>query len=92
MSAPFRKEGAQNVRATGSMVNSINKACDLADLQRSGIARAFLLRTWRTDDGDPVFCGGRSDSEVQLRNGLMLIKDPGGVRKTAHNASELAIS
>ena len=39
-----------------------------------------------------IWIGGRSDSEVQLRNGLMLIKDPGGVRKTAHNASELAIS
>ena len=39
-----------------------------------------------------IWIGGRSDSEVQLRNGLMFIKDPGGVRKTAHNASELAIS
>ena len=29
------------------------------------------------------------DSEVQLRNGLMLIKDPERVSKTAHNASEL---
>ncbi|CAE7786128.1 unnamed protein product [Symbiodinium sp. CCMP2456] len=92
MAAAFRKEGAQNVLATGSMVNSINKACDLADLQRSAIARAFLLRTWKTDEGDAVFCGGRSDSEVQMRNGLKLIKDPERVSKATHNASEFAIS
>ena len=43
---------------------------------------------WRTDDGNPLFCGGRRDSEVQMREGLMLIKDV-KMREMAQNLADI---